>query len=178
MSVPNPPPNPRQPRFPRGARITLGCFGTIVLLFILFCSGLNFPVIFPHASFAHGIDKDFNVTIPPSLKVLHAARLAMRDPAYYYECQLPPAEVRPFMQQIEAAAKTVPLLIEKAEDRFCFQPQPLNRFSYGPTPPAWYNPASLPDRQEFFIRLTNDSAGYWFFFSPSTGKIYVFWYET
>ena len=152
-----PPPLPPAPRPMRTLLKIGGILGPILLLFILFCSGLNIPVIAPQSSFARSIREDFNVELPASLKVVRAARCAMRDPAYHYECDMPATEVLPFMQRLGFNADRV------SEER---------RFSFGPPPPAWYTPASLPDRQSHI------TARYWFFFSPSTGKIFVFWYAT
>jgi len=168
---------PKQPRFTKGTIITLTCFGGIVLLFILFCSGLHFPVISPQASLAKGIREDFKIELPTSLKVANAARHAYRDPSYHYECDLPPAVLLTFMQQLEAAAKAAGYNYElkdaKEADEFY---TPLTRRFASGSSPAWYDPAALPDRQDLTISL--GGRGYWFFFSPPTGKLYVYWYAT
>ena len=53
----------------------------ILILFMLFCSGLNFPVVLlAQNSFRRAMENDFGVTFPSSLRVQHAARCAYRDP--------------------------------------------------------------------------------------------------
>jgi len=165
-------PSERKPRTTR--RWVLGIFGGIFLLIVFFCSGLNFPVLGPQRSFATAIHDDFRLTLPPSLKVTHAARCASRDPAYFYDCDIAPADIPLFKKQLEDAAQTAGYKLADHDSD--------TRFSFGPPPPSWYIPGTLTDRQAMVVRIENSSrgtsTGYWFFFSASTGKIYVFWYAT
>ena len=146
---------------------------TIFLFIVLDCSGLNFPVIGPQSSFGRAMNTDFGVEVPPSLKVLHAARCATRDPAYYYECDLAAADFASFRAQIESGAR-----FRGHEVRL---DRTDNRVSLGPRPPNWYNPRRHPDIALVDIGISKgpgDYQGYWFFFSAADHKIYVYWFAT
>ena len=144
----------------------------LVALIILNCSGLNIPVIGKQSSLVGGVQRDIGVTLPSSLHVIRAARLALRDPAYYYECEIPAADIPGMIDSLSKAA---------ARNRFHVSTDLDRRFSFG-DPPAWFSPGSGPDVQQLKIDSPNSenksAAGYWFVFSPTSGKVWVFWYTT
>jgi hypothetical protein len=147
----------------------------MVLLFVLFCSGLNFPVIGKQGSFEGSVQKDFGIGVPASLRVVNAARQAYRDPAYFYECDVAPVDGAAFLAAIERAAG-----LRKYDAR----PEIVGNYRLmGPSPPAWFKPESSPDCVKLGVSLpgsgTDEAAsGYWFYFSPSRGKLFVWWYST
>jgi hypothetical protein len=144
-----------------------------VFVFVLFCSGLNFPVIAPQYSFTRAMMNDFGVATPGSVKVVQAARCAYMDPAYFYECDANPADLAMFRALIEAGAKIRGHRLNlKSTDR---------RFSFGPPPPAWFDPGKHPDLERVEVgieRRPGDLREYWFFFSAKAQKIYIFWFAT
>ncbi|HVS72663.1 MAG TPA: hypothetical protein VHQ47_15515 [Phycisphaerae bacterium] len=154
----------------RDALIFSPLFILPILFIVLDCSGLLFPVVGKQASLVNGITHDLGITVPASLHVEHAARLATRDPAYFYACSIDPADIPAFVALLKAAS----YYDESAS-------QSDKRFSMEKTP-AWYDPGSAPDVStiKFDIPAKGDlsASGYWFFLSPSAHKVWVYWFST
>lgn len=177
MSNPPPiiyPPSPSRPSRIRRMWPTLAVVGFIFACFILCCSGLNIPVINPQSNLRSMLKEDFDVSLPPSLRVLHAARTAMRDPAKHFVCEINPMEFDSLRIALNAAAARL--------QYDAYDPTTENRVSFGPPPPEWYDVDKFPTRvgMTYFIKPPKhySGTGYWFFFVPATNKLYIFWWST
>jgi hypothetical protein len=153
--------------------IGFGILGVVFSFIVLDCSGLNFPVIGKQASLVGGVKEDLGVVMPSSLRVMHAARVATRDPAYLYECEIAAGDVGKLIDDLNAAAASKAYSTDWERDK---------RYASGATTPAWYTPGSCADIQQLKIALPDSphhpATGYWFFFSRAAGKVWVFWYST
>jgi hypothetical protein len=161
----------------RKLRTTVGLLAVVAIVvgfFTLTCSGLLFPVVGKQSSLTWGIAHDLGVARPTSLTVGHAARLATRDPAYFYECTIDPADIPPFVGALTAEARRRGYDMEDSERDKRFSMEPHRQ-------PAWYNPDTAADLQrlKIFIRRPDHiDHGYWFFFSPAAHKLWVYWFST
>ena len=158
----------------RKTAILCGAFGLcFLLLIILNCSGLLFPLPSAQGNLKRGVKDSFGVTLPASAKVLKGVYVAEMDKSEFFMVQMDPADVLPFSAALEAASVPRGYIINNRDPRF----------EIGVGGPSWYTPGLIPDlvAQRISIPRTSSgrsSTGYWFFFSPSTGRAFVYWYMT
>jgi hypothetical protein len=169
-------PDQTKKRAPRTTWIVLALVAALILFFILDCSGILFPVMNPSGSFRHGFEKDFGIKAPTALNFTHAPRVATRDPAYFYEATIAPSDIPSVLLTLTTASKSCGYTLSDGRDE--------KRFSLGGPEPDWYTPDKYPDIQKLLIALPNGSASapsasaYWFFFSHSANKCWVYWFST
>ena len=147
---------------PRGSRrVALLPLGLVLLLgagFVSCCSGLLLPMWNPQRSLERRLSADLKLTLPAGARVTHGERVATMDPGEYYRLELPPGEV--------------PALIS----RMFGEQHPNPRQPWLERAPEWWKPQELPDLKRFDVHLFG--RGYEWFYSESSGTVYVFWYKT
>lgn len=150
-----------RPQRPFPWRLVAILFGTVLLVFVLFCSGLSFPILGGASrNLERGLWDDFALTLPKSAAVEHGARVAYRDPSYFFVVKFAPADLQPFIDAIRAKGHNL-------EDRVHFT-------VVGPQPPSWFDVANVNDLITFDVR--DRSSNVWRLgYSPSTSRIYVMW---
>lgn len=143
-----------------------GVIGLVIVYFLLCWSGLLFPIRHPTEGLDAALKRDLGVGLPTGATVVKATRVATRDPARYYELQLPAGSVMPFVAAIHSASR---VKVEEHEG---------TRWSpHGPAP-TWWTPATLPDGQRIDVHVPEPQGGYVLFYSPSSPTVLVFWFET
>jgi hypothetical protein len=153
-------PAPHKPRVRwRNVAIALA---TIFGLFVFCCSGLPFPIIGgARSDLNRELQKDFGMTLPASAVVERGARIAYRDPAYYYVVRLPPENVNTLIAAVRAAATAKRI---SAEDQRIHEPMTLA--------PEWFKPTQYADIRMFDVRPSELRTWAWSY-SASAGKVYV-----
>ena len=63
------------------------------VMFLLFCSGLHFPVWDGRGRLQGHLTRDFNVSLPASARVARAVSVAYRDPGEFYAVEMARADV-------------------------------------------------------------------------------------
>src|SRR4051812_19110480 len=103
---------------------------SIALLFLLFCSGLQFPVIGKRSTLNGLLTDELAVPLPPAAQVTNPVRVASNDPARYFDLTFPTAaQAQAFITTLRAAANAKRWQIE---DRPPGHPWTMD------APPAWF----------------------------------------
>lgn len=124
-------PGAQPPRWRVRWRPFIIVFSILFTAFILFCSGVSFPILGGASrDLNHRVLATFGVSLPKSAIVEHGARIAYRDPAYYFVLHVAPADVQPFIDAIRAARGS------DDQSRFLI---------VGPPPPAWFDVNKVAD---------------------------------
>jgi len=140
--------------------------GAIVFYFLFCCSGLHWPMWNARGRLAGHLSNDLHLTLPVSAKVVHAVRVATRDPGEYYAVEMNAADIMPFMAQVRTA-------MTDAADKDAGEPWVMGRA------PDWWKPQDLVQVKRLDGRMRDDlQGGYmWYYSSSSSGAVYVFWFE-
>lgn len=134
------------------------------LAFLLFCSGLHFPIWNPRARLQSRLSSDLNLTLPPSAKVLNAISVAYRDPGEYYTIEVPLADIPPFIARLQSSAKS-------AADRDPTEPWTPGRA------PTWWTPQTLPQLHRLDLFRPDEQGGFIWYYSPTSTTLYAFWFR-
>ena len=103
--------------------------------------------------------------LPKSLKVLKVVKDGGRDPCWYYKLRVPPEDVPAFKSAVSRAMNRAdPSAVDDADG------MPLKPGRTGA--PGWWDPQGLSDAD--VVRCY----GWFFAFSPSTGTVYVYEWES
>jgi hypothetical protein len=146
----------------------------ILALVVLNCSGLLFPLWGVQGNLERSFQEDFGVPLPASAKAVKGVYVAEMDKSEFFWVEMAPSEVAAWAVALEAAAKSKGHSIEDA--------QLDKRFTIGKGGPAWYAPQTLPNMKALKIGIPagdrSSATGYWLFYSPTTGRVLIYWYST
>ena len=133
--------------------------------FLLWCSGLHFPIWNAQGRLQRHLTDDLGVSLPPGTKVTRAIRVATLDPGEYYAVEIPQASVTPFIAAVRAAGR-------HPQDR-----DPSGHW-YMDRLPDWWLPQNIPQVQRLELSDREEKGGYTFYYSLSSSTLYVFWFRT
>jgi hypothetical protein len=159
--------DPVPPSSPRRRRVygRLLVIGSVLLLFVFFCSGLHFPFWNARGHLNSRLSDEMQLSLPPSAKVTHAVRVATNDPAEYYAIEMDVADVAPFMAHVRSA-------LPQAREV-----DPATAWTMGRIP-DWWKPSALRQVQRLDGFHRDEQGGYIWYFSKSEPTIYFFWCRT
>src|SRR5947208_1683535 len=72
---------------------------------LLNCSGFTFPLLRPTADLRGVVDDEYGVELPASAVVNHGSRQASMRTIRFYDVQMNPAEVQPFVDALRIGAE-------------------------------------------------------------------------
>lgn len=152
----------------RSWKLPTAFFGLFFFGIIMCCSGIHFPFINAKYMLNLRLNRDFGVKLPNSALITKSYWVAARDPEHVFKIEILPADLKPFIDSIQATATAKKYTMQAAMDMPHFGPL------YGA--PPWWNAPPLTDATptEIFIHEGGGSH-YRFLYSPSTGTTYLVW---
>ena len=146
-----------------GRWINVALSVAVILLIVLNCSGLRFPILNPRADLDDELAR-YGAHLPASAIVQRSERVAYRDPEHCFQVNMPPAETIALFASLVKAAKPEHVRLHESHERL---PKPAY------PKPSWWMPEQFADANgiEVFDEIGRMSAVY----SPSTGQALFCW---
>jgi hypothetical protein len=165
---------PREPYVPswrrivrKIVRIALAVVTSVVVLIAVIVAGSKLYEASPPTSIEKVLTDELSVTVPKSLHTLHRERHTEgAGNAAYYEFTVASEDIGPLVQAIQVAARNKGWKITESE----------LWMSSSRGEAEWWNPGKMGDA--VLLRTTDSrdaSHSLEFFYSPSLGKVFVFW---
>lgn len=141
-----------------------------VFLILLQCSGLRVPIIRKLGWINSQLSQEFSLQLPAGTQVIHATYEMSLDASAFYELEFPHGQAEAFIRALAAKLK------QQLPDK----PDPIEMndpWRFGAPPPAWWRVGMPTDENKVRFRIEGSNDGYVFFFSPSTDRVFLYWFQ-
>lgn len=142
-----------------------------VFLILVQCSGLRVPIIRKLGWMNSQLSQEFSLRLPAGTRVIHAFYVMSLDASAFYELQFPQGQSEVFLHAL--AAQLNQRLPDKPDSfelnaRWTLTTEP---------PPIWWRVGMPSDENMVKFHIPGSPNGYIFFFSPSTDRVFLYWFQ-
>lgn len=141
-----------------------------VFLILLQCSGLRVPIIRKLGWINSQLSQEFSLQLPAGTQVIQATYEMSLDASAFYELQFPQGQSGTFLREL--ATKLTQQLPDKPDPDEMKEP-----WRFGAPPPTWWRVGMPSDENKVRFHITGSADGYDFYFSPSTDRVFLYWFQ-